>query len=469
MENQATKETFKHEHRTWIKHDGESIYLEDGETVVLRGWRSSPGGNGLRMKWNDQWVADTCRYDTFDASCKLALRALVGPPPWEGVAGATTEPAAVVPPTTATPTRELIRTIGSRLAALSNEAEQGFAELSAVAISLVEKNERLAEERDGWIADFRAVTSRATRLQSELDQANAVIQREKSAQLKVDEAIQASLAETGASHILGVRSPYDIILAAIRIDSAYWKLVKLAQDGHLPQETIAQFFLEIDGESEVASVIACPHREPLHFHHDGCPACVEDEQTDEALRQLAEDVKNFREYPVDMPEPCTIFLSQTAVDAIREGQYTEVSPSYEGDPPRFVGDSLAAQSDQLAALTRRLDGMDLAIKHHVAWAQGHLQGLAERVDQIAARLIEAGPVASEDHVRQIALQVFEGRECALKIIEQANASLAANLARSNEVRLSAEVQNAKLIKENQRLRDRIAVGIGLSEAGEYNG
>jgi hypothetical protein len=25
-------------------------------------------------------------------------------------------------------------------------------------------------------------------------------------------------------------------------------------------------------------VIMCPHGEPLHFHHDGCPACYADER-----------------------------------------------------------------------------------------------------------------------------------------------------------------------------------------------
>ena len=22
----------------------------------------------------------------------------------------------------------------------------------------------------------------------------------------------------------------------------------------------------------------CPHHEPLHYHHDGCPACIEDDE-----------------------------------------------------------------------------------------------------------------------------------------------------------------------------------------------
>lgn len=30
-----------------------------------------------------------------------------------------------------------------------------------------------------------------------------------------------------------------------------------------------------DGECMTCAVLACPHYEPLHFHHDGCPACAE--------------------------------------------------------------------------------------------------------------------------------------------------------------------------------------------------
>jgi hypothetical protein len=32
-----------------------------------------------------------------------------------------------------------------------------------------------------------------------------------------------------------------------------------------------------DGECMVCGVILCPHHEPLHYHHDGCPACSFDE------------------------------------------------------------------------------------------------------------------------------------------------------------------------------------------------
>lgn len=32
-----------------------------------------------------------------------------------------------------------------------------------------------------------------------------------------------------------------------------------------------------DGECMVCGVIICPHHEPFHYHHDGCPACSFDE------------------------------------------------------------------------------------------------------------------------------------------------------------------------------------------------
>lgn len=31
-----------------------------------------------------------------------------------------------------------------------------------------------------------------------------------------------------------------------------------------------------DPECMVCGVRDCPHGEPLHYHHDGCPACYED-------------------------------------------------------------------------------------------------------------------------------------------------------------------------------------------------
>ena len=30
-----------------------------------------------------------------------------------------------------------------------------------------------------------------------------------------------------------------------------------------------------DGECHICGQIVCPHKEWLHFHHDGCPSCTE--------------------------------------------------------------------------------------------------------------------------------------------------------------------------------------------------
>jgi len=32
-----------------------------------------------------------------------------------------------------------------------------------------------------------------------------------------------------------------------------------------------------DSECTICSKIVCPHGEPLHFHHDGCPSCYTEE------------------------------------------------------------------------------------------------------------------------------------------------------------------------------------------------
>jgi hypothetical protein len=42
-------------------------------------------------------------------------------------------------------------------------------------------------------------------------------------------------------------------------------------------DRIRDFFIAIDEESEIAAMMVCPHGEPMHFHHDGCPSCIEDD------------------------------------------------------------------------------------------------------------------------------------------------------------------------------------------------
>lgn len=34
-----------------------------------------------------------------------------------------------------------------------------------------------------------------------------------------------------------------------------------------------------EGECEVCGTIICKYKDPMHFHHDGCPSCWQDETT----------------------------------------------------------------------------------------------------------------------------------------------------------------------------------------------
>ena len=51
------------------------------------------------------------------------------------------------------------------------------------------------------------------------------------------------------------------------------------RDGVASKEKIIDALLSHcdDGECYTCGQIICPHGEPLHFHHDGCPACAQDE------------------------------------------------------------------------------------------------------------------------------------------------------------------------------------------------
>jgi hypothetical protein len=37
------------------------------------------------------------------------------------------------------------------------------------------------------------------------------------------------------------------------------------------------------GECSMCGILCCPHSDPFHFHHDGCPSCSEDEDNDYVL------------------------------------------------------------------------------------------------------------------------------------------------------------------------------------------
>ena len=36
-----------------------------------------------------------------------------------------------------------------------------------------------------------------------------------------------------------------------------------------------------DGECHECGAAVCPHADPLHFHHDGCPSCAQAEEAEQ--------------------------------------------------------------------------------------------------------------------------------------------------------------------------------------------
>lgn len=175
MVEQATTETFKTEHYEWVRYGEDAVVSLDG--AQPRKWDSVNLGNGLLRGVASRWLIDP-PWEPFDTECKLALRALVGPPPWE-VPAATT-PACEecdgtgqvhsrsdygydCPVCTKTPpgdiTTSTIDKIGERLCALSNEAEHGFAELRAIAVRLVGERDGASKRLDAIETLVRSMSS----------------------------------------------------------------------------------------------------------------------------------------------------------------------------------------------------------------------------------------------------------------------------------------------------------------------
>lgn len=150
------KETFKTRNYFWVKcPDGAAIRVDVG--AIPRKFRNENTGNGLmvlRPTKNGlarEWRDDNNPIEPFDTECKQALRALIGPPPWETHAAAGS-PATQVQPLVAPShtTREAIQKTGDELVRLSNEAEHGFSKLRTIALRAVDDNERLADELQAW-------------------------------------------------------------------------------------------------------------------------------------------------------------------------------------------------------------------------------------------------------------------------------------------------------------------------------
>ena len=43
---------------------------------------------------------------------------------------------------------------------------------------------------------------------------------------------------------------------------------------------------------QYVAVLACKYREPLHFHHDGCPSCWYNTNLEESIRLYSDIVKD---------------------------------------------------------------------------------------------------------------------------------------------------------------------------------
>lgn len=57
----------------------------------------------------------------------------------------------------------------------------------------------------------------------------------------------------------------------------YWMLIEVDK---LKQQLDALLGHCPDGECLVCGEIICPHGDSMHFHHDGCPSCAEDDDED---------------------------------------------------------------------------------------------------------------------------------------------------------------------------------------------
>lgn len=77
---------------------------------------------------------------------------------------------------------------------------------------------------------------------------------------------------------------------------------KLATSGWKEKEEIERLQNIIDallnhcdkesGECSICSIIICPYKDPLHFHHDGCPSCNSSSDSVEHECQFSSDGGN---------------------------------------------------------------------------------------------------------------------------------------------------------------------------------
>ena len=65
------------------------------------------------------------------------------------------------------------------------------------------------------------------------------------------------------------------------------------------------------------AIIACPENEPLHFHHDGCPAC----EYYEDMEELAEKEKGKKVNLIEMPYDIILDLANTLEEEAYQYDY----------------------------------------------------------------------------------------------------------------------------------------------------
>lgn len=78
------------------------------------------------------------------------------------------------------------------------------------------------------------------------------------------------------SLILSLRAP----VITPEFEELHCRIEKAKSHGCLTDELLNQCQAD---ECIVCGWIVCPHHEPLHFHHDGCPACCNDQEATPSL------------------------------------------------------------------------------------------------------------------------------------------------------------------------------------------
>lgn len=60
-----------------------------------------------------------------------------------------------------------------------------------------------------------------------------------------------------------------------------------------------------DSECSECAKFVCPHKEPLHFHHDGCPSCFSFERLEQAVEELKRDKERLDWLEADKDDEIT--------------------------------------------------------------------------------------------------------------------------------------------------------------------